>query len=55
MGAYPIAEGGAIMRKSVTIEAGKDYGFDPLGDGTFRLVPSGDIVTKEERIKRLGR
>ena len=21
-----------------------DYGADPIGDGTFRMVPSGDIV-----------
>lgn len=32
---------------------GKDYGADPLGDGMFRMVPSGDVVTFEERNKRL--
>jgi hypothetical protein len=32
---------------------GKDYGADPIGDGTFRMVPSGDIVSYEERCKRL--
>lgn len=32
-----------------------DYGADPLGDGTFRMVPSGDIVSREERDKRLTR
>ena len=31
----------------------KDYGSDPLGDGKFRMVPSGDIVDFEERNKRL--
>ena len=31
-----------------------DYGADPLGDGTFRMVPSGDIVDFAERNKRLG-
>lgn len=31
---------------------GKDYGCDPLGDGTFRMVPSGDIVDYAERCKR---
>jgi hypothetical protein len=31
----------------------KDYGSDPLGDGTFRMVPSGDIVSLAERNKRL--
>lgn len=30
-----------------------DYGSDPIGDGTFRMVPSGDIVTFEERNRRL--
>ena len=30
-----------------------DYGADPLGDGTFRMVPSGDIVDFEERNRRL--
>ena len=30
-----------------------DYGADPLGDGMFRMVPSGDIVDFEERNKRL--
>jgi len=32
-----------------------DYGSDPLGDGTFRMVPSGDIVDRAERDKRLPR
>ena len=30
-----------------------DYGADPLGDGTFRMVPSGDIVDYDERCRRL--
>lgn len=32
---------------------GKDYGADPVGDGTFRMVPSGDVVSYEERCRRL--
>lgn len=32
-----------------------DYGADPLGDGTFRMVPSGDVVDGTERNRRLGR
>lgn len=32
-----------------------DYGADPLGDGTFRMVPSGDIVDYDERCRRLTR
>lgn len=31
----------------------KDYGAHPMGDGTFKMVPSGDIVDFEERCKRL--
>jgi hypothetical protein len=34
-------------------EPGKDYGCDPVGDGTFRMVPSGDIVDFAERERRL--
>ena len=32
-----------------------DYGSDPIGNGTFKMAPSGDIVTREERDKRLAR
>ena len=32
---------------------GRDYGADPLGDGTFRMVPSGDVVDFAERNRRL--
>lgn len=32
---------------------GCDYGADPLGDGTFRMVPSGDVVNQDERNRRL--
>lgn len=31
----------------------KDHGADPLGDGKFRMVPSGDIVDLAERNRRL--
>ena len=31
----------------------KDYGADPLGDGFFRMVPSGDTVDRAERYRRL--
>lgn len=30
-----------------------DYGADPIGDGKFRMVPSGDIVDRAERDRRL--
>jgi len=40
-----------------TIDTSKpgDYGADPTGDGTFRMVPSGDIVDYQERCKRLNK
>jgi len=30
-----------------------DHGCDPLGDGTFRMVPSGDVVNRDEMLRRL--
>ena len=42
------------VRRPIVRVAGKDYGSDPLGDGTFRMVPSGDVVDFEERNRRLG-
>lgn len=41
------------IRKRITRAAG-DYGADPIGNGTFRMVPSGDIVDYAERCSRLG-
>lgn len=47
-----------LIRKSVgqpevfepiQIKAGEDYGCDPLGNGMFKMVPSGKIVNKEEK------
>ena len=40
---------------SVSLEVGKiiDYGADPVGDGTFKMVPSGDVVDFDERCRRL--
>lgn len=32
-----------------------DYGADPVGDGIFRMVPSGDIVDLAERNRRLAK
>ena len=43
-----------VSRKVDTTRAG-DHGADPIGDGTFRMVPSGDVVDKEERNRRLAR
>ena len=32
---------------------GQDHGADPQDDGSFRMVPSGDIVDLAERNRRL--
>lgn len=47
--------GTVVKREHVDTRTPGDYGADPLGDGTFRMVPSGDIVDFEERNRRLGR
>jgi len=46
-------EGTTIHRGVVDVSREGDYGCDPLPDGTFRMVPSGDIVDYEERCRRL--
>ena len=42
-----------ISGKPIYNVPGEDYGADPLGNGKFKMVPSGDIVDYEERVKRL--
>lgn len=32
-----------------------DHGADPLGDGRYRMVPSGDVVDLAERTRRLAK
>lgn len=49
---YNLDESGAPIRETIKPREG-DYGADPLGDGTFRMVPSGDIVDLAERKRRL--
>ena len=45
---------GHLVQKALPARIpGRDYGADPIGDGTFRMTPSGDIVSFEERNKRL--
>lgn len=41
--------------KKIDINNTGDYGCDPIGNGMFRMVPSGDIVDTNERNKRLKR
>jgi hypothetical protein len=41
------------IRRAIDTSKPGDYGADPIGDGTFRMVPSGDIVDFAERNRRL--
>jgi hypothetical protein len=43
------------FRQSVDTSKSGDFGADPVGDGTFRMVPSGDIVDYDERCRRLAK
>jgi hypothetical protein len=47
--------GGTLIHRQTARAKGSDHGADPLGDGTFRMVPSGDIVDLAERNRRLAR
>ena len=44
-----------VPDKAIDVSAPGDYGADPLGEGKFRMIPSGDIVDNEERQRRLSR
>ena len=46
---YELGPDWAPVRRLVKITPGKDHGADPLGDGRFRMVPSGRIVSLAER------
>lgn len=48
-----VGESTRVLRQSIDTSQPGDYGADPLGDGTFRMVPSGDVVSLEERNRRL--
>lgn len=54
LGGYHVANDGGLIREQVSGSTA-DHGCDPLPDGTFRMVPSGDIVNAEEKEKRLRR
>ena len=43
------------VRRTINVHAAGDYGSDPMGDGTFKMVPSGDIVDFAERNRRLAK
>ena len=40
-------------RRIIDIHAPGDYGCNPVGDGAFKMVPSGDIVDYAEMKRRL--
>jgi len=40
--------------KTVDVSPVGDYGADPLGNGKFKMVPSGDIVDLAEMKRRRG-
>ncbi len=44
-----------VPAPTVDVSRAGDYGADPLGDGMFRMVPSGDVVDNTERARRLGK
>jgi len=41
--------------KKIDLNRAGDYGADPIGDGKFKMVPSGDVVNFQERNARLAR
>jgi len=58
----PVVLGYELDRETLTpkkhyvdVSAPGDYGADPLPDGRFRMVPSGDVVDLEERNRRLSK
>ncbi len=61
LGAYTVrwnsdtGEQGDLVRESIDLNKQGDHGADPMPDGMFKMVPSGDIVTKAERDARLRR
>ena len=40
-------------RRAIDLRRQGDHGADPLGDGTYRMIPSGNIVDAAERTRRL--
>ena len=52
---YELDEDGKPIREHVDLSRPGDHGADPVGDGTFRMVPSGDVVDEEEKNRRLKR
>lgn len=53
LGGYGIGQGGGIITRPIDTTKAGDYGADPIGNGMFRMIPSGDIVDFAERTRRL--
>ena len=47
------AQQGKDFRQKIDLSDNSDTGADPIGDGSFKMIPSGDIVDLTERNKRL--
>jgi len=41
------------VKRAIDISKPGDFGADPIGNGQFRMVPSGDVVDLSERNRRL--
>ncbi len=52
---HELDDSGRPIRSIIDVMRDGDYGADPLPDGTFRMMPSGDIVDQAERSRRLNR
>lgn len=50
---YELDKDYLLVRKPIRISKGKDYGYDPLGDGKYKMIPTGDIVGKSECDERM--
>lgn len=48
-----VQQGGGSSVGAIDVTSTGDYGSDPVGNGMFRMVPSGDVVDMDERNKRM--
>jgi hypothetical protein len=47
------AQQGGRLHAPINLGKQGDHGADPIGNGMFRMVPSGDVVDYAERCRRL--
>lgn len=48
-----VQQGGESSTETIDVTSPGDYGSNPIGNGMFRMVPSGDVVDLNERNKRV--